>query len=385
MKKETIICHDRQDFIMENEPVAFPIFQTSTYKFSTVQQLVNYLIGEKGYYLYSRYENPTIELIEGKLAALEKAEDAVVFSSGMAAITLSILSFINNKDEILCCSDIYGMSYEFFKNWLPRFGARVNFFSSREVHLLSEKVSENIKVIYFETPTNPLNNVIDISVVSQIAEKYGIKVIVDNTFATPIFQNPIEHGASLVIHSGTKYLSGHSDLLCGVVCGSKEDIKKIKETRKVFGSCLSAIDAFLLNRGLKTLSIRVNKQAENAMKIAMFLREHPNIEKVYYPGLQDDENHQLAKKQMKGFGAMIAFDVKDGFEAAKKLIDNLKIIVHASSLGGTETLISMPILTSHARCSEEELKLAGVSDKTVRLSVGIEDADDLIEDLKKSL
>lgn len=385
MKKETIICHDRQDFIMENEPVAFPIFQTSTYKFSTVQQLVNYLIGEKGYYLYSRYENPTIELIEGKLAALEKTEDAAVFSSGMAAITLSILSFINNKDEILCCSDIYGMSYEFFKNWLPRFGARVNFFSSREVHHISEKVSENVKLIYFETPTNPLNNVIDISVVSQIAKEYGIKVIVDNTFATPIFQNPIEHGASLVIHSGTKYLSGHSDLLCGVVCGSREDIKKIKETRKVFGSCLSAIDAFLLNRGLKTLSIRVNKQAENAMKIAMFLREHPNIEKVYYPGLQDDANHQLAKKQMKGFGAMIAFDVKDGFEAAKKLIDNLKIIVHASSLGGTETLISMPILTSHVRCSEEELKLAGVSDKTVRLSVGIEDADDLIEDLKKSL
>jgi cystathionine beta-lyase/cystathionine gamma-synthase len=334
--------------------------------------------------MYTRDGNPTLATAERKIAALEGAEDAVVTSAGMAAISSTLLSVVQKGDEIISTAQVYGGSYRLMRDIFPRFGIVVRQVES-SLEGIEKLVSPRTKCLYVETPTNPTIYLVDLRKAAAFAKKHGLVSIVDNTFATPLLQNPIEYGFDLVVHSVTKGLAGHSDLLGGVAAGSREHIARVRKMVSYFGGVMDPEVAFLLMRGIKTLGVRLEQQCQTAVRLAKFLEKHPKVARVHYPGLKSHPDHALAKRQMRGFGSMIAFDLKGGLAAAHRFADRVRLFLLAASLGGVESLIILPIYGSHFRMSPEELRRAGVTPGTIRMSVGLEDPQDLLDDLQQAL
>lgn len=365
-------------------PVNSGIVRSTNFTLSSTEELKRWAEGRSKAFMYTREGNPTLATAERKIAALERAEDAVVTSSGMAAISSTLLSFLGNGDEIISSAQVYGGAYRLMRDIFPRFGMTPRF-TDASLDRLETLLSPKTKCLYVETPTNPTLFLVDLRKAAAFARKHHLISIVDNTFATPILQNPIDFGFDLVVHSVTKGLSGHSDIIGGVVAGKAEYVAGVRHMVACFGGCMDPDVAFLLMRGIKTLGVRVNRQCETALRVAKFLQKHPRVERVHYPGLPSHPDHQLAKKQMRGFGSMLAFDVKGGLPAARRFCDRVKIFLLAASLGGVESLVILPIYSSHFRMSPDELRRAGVQPGTVRVSIGLEDGEDLIEDLQQAL
>ncbi len=365
--------------------VVYPIYQTSTFAVEKSDDYQKFIDEVEDFYIYSRYGNPTVREVERRLALVENADDAILFSSGMSAITTTILSFVESGDDIISLSSIYGVTFRFLRDHLPKFGVNVKFVDVDEVEDIKKFITNRTKLIYFETPINPTTRVIDIKKIVNIAKERDIITIIDNTFATPVNQNPILLGVDIVLHSATKYLSGHSDLILGCVMSSKDKIERIRKVKNVLGGNPDPHQAFLLGRSLKTLELRVKKQNENALKLAQFLSTRENVKRTFYPGLTSHPDHDIAKSQMRGFGGMLTFEINGKLEDAKKFCDSLKIALNATSLGSVETLVSIPVLTSHIKMSQEELKKAGISESMVRVSVGIENIEDLLWDFEQAL
>ena len=381
----TQVVHAGEERASAFGAVGTPIIQSSTFVFDDNQDLENYLAGDADRHLYTRWSNPTVEVAEAKLAAIEGAEGALAFSSGMAAISAAVLSYVRKGDRILALNSIYGGTYEFFSKICPTWGIEVTWAAADELASAVASSDPLPRLVYFESPTNPNLRVVDIEAVTKAARKRGIPVIMDNTFATPILQKPIALGVDLAVHSGTKYLAGHSDLVCGLVAGSSDQLEKVFEFRKLLGGVLNAGSAALLVRGMKTLELRVERQCHNAEKLADFLSGHPAVEQVHYPGLAADVYHQIAIKQMKAFTGMLAFTVRGGLEAARRVTDRLKLVLYAPSLGGVESVASLPVRTSHLHYTPEDLKRAGITEGMIRISCGIEASGDLIADLGQAL
>ncbi len=367
------------------DAVGTPIIQSSTFAFKNNAELEAYLAGDIDRHLYGRWSNPTVSAAEAKLAALECAEGALAFSSGMAAISCTVLSYVQSGQSVLALDSIYGATYELLAQLFPRWGIGVTWGTAEGLAERVARAEPKPDLVFFESPTNPQLKVVDIAAVTAAARRRGIPVVMDNTFATPILQRPLELGVDVVVHSATKYLAGHSDVLCGMAAGSKERLKEIWNMRKLLGGVINAGSAALLIRGMKTLEVRVRRQCDNALAVAKSLEKHPRVERVYYPGLESDPYHKLAGSQMSGFTGMLAFSVKGGLEEARRVTDRLKLILYASSLGGVESVASLPVRTSHIRYSPEDLVKAGVTPGMIRLSCGVESADDLVLDLQTAL
>ncbi|MGB8656300.1 MAG: aminotransferase class I/II-fold pyridoxal phosphate-dependent enzyme [Candidatus Zixiibacteriota bacterium] len=384
-KFSTLAIHAGEEKGASFGAVTTPIYQTSTFAFKNTAEVMEFQEGDSSKYLYSRYGNPTLRVVEEKMAVLEGGEAALVLSSGMAAVSTIALTMVSKGEEIISTEPVYGGTYHLFKDLFPQLGIKVHFIGTEEIDRAKSLVSERTKLFFCETPTNPNLKIADIKKLVEIARGRKVPVAVDNTFATPYNQSPLSLGADFVVHSGTKYLGGHSDLVAGVIVGPKRIIDKARETMKLLGGCIDPFGAFLLLRGLKTLSIRVERHNHNALKVAEFLSGHDQVNRVFYPGLSTHAQHNLARGQMKGFGGMVCFEVKGGLESATKVIDSLNLFINATSLGGVESLASLPVLTSHFGFEEEELGRADVTPGMIRLSCGIEDADDLVEDLRQAL
>jgi len=365
--------------------VTKPIYQTSTFAFKNTAELIEFQKGDPNKYLYTRYGNPTLRAVEEKMAVLEGGEAGLVVSSGMAAVSTIAMTLVSSGEEIISTEPVYGGTYHLFKHAFPKLNIKVHFVVPEEIEQAKDLLNSKTRLFFCETPTNPNLKVADIKRFVNIARKEKIPVVVDNTFATPYNQRPLTLGANFVVHSGTKYLAGHSDVVSGVIVGKKKIIDQARETMKVFGCCIDPLGAFLLLRGLKTLAIRVEKQNQNATKVASFLSKHKKVGKVFYPGLSNHSQHGLAKRQMQGFGGMLCFEVKGDLKSAIKVMDGFKLFINATSLGGVESLASIPVLTSHYGFNQRELEKAGVIPGMIRLSCGIEDSDDLVEDLRQAL
>lgn len=365
--------------------VVTPIYQTSTFFFPTQDPSTWEGKVPDGSYIYTRWGNPTIRATEDKLAALEGSEKGLLFSSGMAAITSAILTFVGKGDHIISVEDIYGGTFSFMRSELPRLGVDVTFVDSVDPEAIPKAIKANTKLIYLESPTNPLLKLVDIRAAAKVAKEQGVKSMIDSTFATPINQRPIDMGVDLVAHSCTKYLNGHSDLIAGVVLGTETDIEAISKKRILYGGSMDPLGAFLLIRGLKTLAVRMERHNRNGQEIAQFLESHPQVERVHYPGLDSHPQHRLAVEQMSSFGGMISFEVRGGRKAAENALRSFEVIKRATSLGGVDSLASMPLNSSHSSLTPQERQRLGIKDQLIRLSLGIEDAEDLKQDLDRAL
>ena len=381
----TRCVHSGEDRHGQSAPLTTPIAQTSVFVVPRVEDLRRYAKGDSDMYLYSRYGNPTVTAAEEKIAALEGAEAAIATSSGMAAELIAVLATCRAGDEIVSMLDVYGGTVKLFEQVLPRCGIKVRFVPYHDIKNVTRYFSRETRMLFLESPTNPTLRCVDLAALCDLGRKRKACVVVDNTFATPVLQKPLELGADIVIHSATKYLGGHSDLTAGVLAGSKKWMDAARPMMILTGSCLDPGCAYLLLRGLKTLDVRVERACRNAARIAEMLRQHSRVARVYYPGLPDNESHEIARRQMKDFGMMVSFDLRGVGRAAERFIDNLKLWYLAASLGGVESTVSYPVLTSHTGLSAKQLNLLGVSPATVRLSVGIEDSGDLIADLEQAL
>jgi cystathionine beta-lyase/cystathionine gamma-synthase len=372
-------------------PVATPIIQTSTYRFADSTDAVRYARGDRDVYVYTRYHNPTVHEAEEKLALIMGAEKALLFSSGMAAITSAILAIVKAGDEIVSTSALYGGTYRFFRDILPNHQIAVRYIDPAAIEDLPSMVTSRTRLVYLETPTNPTLGIVDIRALvaaTRKAEKNAgrpIAIMADNTFATSLNQDPFALGADIVVESATKYLGGHTDIMAGVVGGKKEYIDLVHTQLKYYGGCADPFAAYLLVRSLKTFELRVQRQTENAFALARFLEGHKNVLRVLYPGLPSHPQHGIAKKQMAGFGGMVTIEVKNGVEGAVKVCDALQIAVNAMSLGGVETLVSIPVYSSHVNMTDAELKTQGVTPGMIRISVGIEGIEDLKADFDQAL
>ncbi len=363
-----------------------PLYNHSTFAFATTKDLLDVVEGRKPGNLYTRYGlNPTIKAAEEKLAALEYGETALVFGSGMAAEAATFLTYAHNDDEIICIGDVYGGTFELLQKLFPTLGIKTTFMLGSEIDSLEDLINSKTKMIFFETPTNPNIEIIDIEYIVKTAHNHDVLVVVDNTFASPFNQNPLNLHADLVIHSTTKYLGGHSDLTGGVVIGPKNIVEPIGLWRKGLGQIMAPDVAYLLLRSLRTLAVRVERQNKTAMSIAQALQKHPKITSVKYPGLDTFPGHSLAKRQMNGFGGMVSFEIAGNRKAAEKFVDSVKLFSIAPSLGGIESLITQPVTTTHHDLSPEERARRGISDSLVRISCGLEDEKDLIDDLEQAL
>jgi cystathionine beta-lyase/cystathionine gamma-synthase len=365
--------------------VITPIFQTSTYFFPTEDPKTWEGEVPDGTYIYLRYGNPTERAVTDKLARMEGAEKGMLFSSGMAAISTTLLTYLSKGDHIVSVEDIYGGSFNLMHNTFPRMGIDVSLVDSTDTQQIVDSIDDGTKIVYLESPTNPLLKITDIPEVVKVAHDAGVRVIIDNTFATPVNQNPIEMGVDLVIHSCTKFLNGHSDVLAGAVVGTSDDMEAIWNQRIVFGGSPDPVAAFLLLRGMRTLVLRMKKHSENGMAMAEFLEDHPRVDGVYYPGLKSNPQYSLAKKMLRDFGGMASFNVKGSRQDAEKVLRSFELFAMATSLGGVESLASMPLNSSHFALSPEDRARMGIRDQLIRLSVGIEDIEDLKEDMDKAL
>jgi len=365
--------------------VVQPIVQGVSQAYADVDDWNDVALGKRPGHIYGRNTNPTVEVFEQKLAALEGAEAATSFSTGMAAISNTLSTLLKPGDRVVSIKESYGGTTKVFSEFLPPWGAEVMLCDTDDQAQIEAEIARGCKVLYLESPTNPTLKVLDLARLASAGKKVGATVVVDNTFATPINQNPLRLGADLVIHSATKYLGGHSDVLGGVVCGSRELVQRVFHFREINGASLQPFAAYLLLRGMKTLQLRVQRQNENALAVARFLEDHPRVTGVFYPGLVSHPMHAVAKEQMRGFGGMLAFAVDGGFDAVRKVLHRLQLAHLAASLGAVETLAAPPRTSSHVECTAEEREAMGVPESLVRYSVGIEDTADLIADLDQAL
>lgn len=378
MKFNTKVIHGGQQHEPSTGAVMPPIFQTSTYAQSSP--------GKHKGYEYSRTANPTRTALENSLASIENGQFGLAFGSGLAAMD-AVIKLLNPGDEVISTNDLYGGSYRIFTKIFQKYGIKFHFVGMQDVKAIEEKINANTKLIWVETPTNPMMNIIDIQAVSEIAKKHQVLLAVDNTFATPYLQQPLDLGADIVMHSATKYLGGHSDVVMGaLVVKDKELADKLYFIQNASGAVCGPMDSFLVLRGIKTLALRMQRHCENGKAVAEYLKTNPNVDKVYWSGFESHPNHQIAKKQMKDFGGMISFTIKgNDFDKTIKTLERLKVFTLAESLGGVESLVGHPASMTHASIPKEEREKTGVVDSLIRLSVGIEDSEDLIADLKQAL
>ena len=378
MKFATKTIHAGQKPDKSTGAIMTPIYQTSTY----IQESP----GKHNGYEYSRTGNPTRSALERNIAGLESGKYGLCFGSGLAAID-AIIKLLNPGDEVISTNDLYGGSYRIFTKIFAKYNIKFHFVDMSDLNNISKLISSKTKMLWTETPTNPMLNIVDISALSKVAKKHDLIFVVDNTFATPYLQRPIEHGADIVMHSLTKYMGGHSDVVMGaIVCNDDDIAEKLYFIQNSCGAVPGPMDSFLVLRGIKTLHVRMQRHCDNAKEIAKFLNNHPKIQTVYYPGLTTHKNHEIAKLQMKDFGGMMSFSLKgDSLDDAIKIVSNTHFFTLAESLGGVESLCGHPATMTHAAIPKEERLKSGVTDSLIRLSVGIEDVDDLIYDLKSSL
>jgi methionine-gamma-lyase len=384
MKFRTLSIHAGQQPDPSTGALATPVYFTSTFSYGTAEEGQARFSGQNPGYIYSRFANPTTAALEQKLAALEGADEALVVASGMAAVSAIMYALTNAGDEVAFIDPVYGGTDAFLRNTLTRAGVTLSRYSSDKD--FAERVKPNTKVVLFEPITNPTLKVIDTRIVVEAARKVGALVICDNTFLTPYLFRPLEIGADIVMHSGTKYLSGHGDIIAGIVAGRSELMQRIRTVAlKHIGSPIGPQEAYLLQRGVKTLTLRMDAHIENARKVADFLAAHPKVAKVYYPGHASHPGHQAIADTATGFGGMVAVDIEGGFAKAAVFLNNLQLFAQAVSLGDVESLACHPASTTHAAMTAEDRQRAGVTENLVRLSIGVEDADDLIADLAQAL
>ena len=366
----------------KNGPLATPIYQTSTFEVTDNDQQVRATDTDM---FYTRYGNPTHTVVESTIAKLEGADAALLFASGMGAITTSILALLKSGDHVVAQRDIYGGASKFFTQWLPKLGIETTLVDTVEYEQHERAIRPNTKILYLESPTNPTVRIVDLHKTAALAKKHGLISMIDSTFATPINQRPVEFGIDLIMHSGTKYFGGHSDLISGIVAGRQDLIDRIRQTRTTLGGVMDPHAAWLLLRGIKTLAVRVQRQNESAFRIAQFLAQHSKVRRVHYPFLEGHPQRAVAMEQMSGGGGMLSFEVEGSGEDAKRMTEALHLFTLAPSLGGVDSLVSIPVLTSHAMISPDQRQKMGVTEQLIRLSVGIENADDLIADLEHAL
>jgi cystathionine beta-lyase/cystathionine gamma-synthase len=386
MKEATRLIHAGEGTDTGATPsLTTPIYETSTFVFESVADVIKYQQGKLNGYLYSRYENPTVVAVEKKLAAVDGAEQSLLFSSGMAAISTALLTVLKAGDEVVCCSAIYGGTFHILEDLLPKLGIEKRFVPIDAFANLASVIGPKTKLVWFESPINPTLRCIDVRSVAAACKKAGVLSAIDNTFASPINQPVLSMGIDLSMQSCTKYLNGHSDVTGGVLSGSNAVMAPIARMRRLLGGIIDPQPAFALGRGMKTMPLRVAQHNANALAVARYLEQHPAIARVYHPGLEGHPDHRIAKAQMNGFGGMVTIDLKGGQDAAFRAFDKLKVIKRAASLGGVESICSLPILTSQYGLTDEELVKAGVTKGMIRISIGLEDVQDLIEDLDQAI
>jgi cystathionine beta-lyase/cystathionine gamma-synthase len=369
-------------------PLTTPIYETTTFVFDNADEVRRYNEGTSARYLYSRYENPTVRALEEKLAAADGADAALAFSSGMAATSTLLLALLRAGDEVVCSAAVYGGTFHLIEDLLPRFGIVPRFVSADDLRqpeaVLAGTGGGRPRLLWFESPTNPTLRCFDVAQVARACRSASVVSVVDNTFASPVNQRPIGLGVDVVMQSASKYLGGHSDVTAGVVTGSRAVLREIEMVRRKLGGVLDPQPAYLLGRSLKTLAVRMARHNETALAVAVALESHPHVARLFYPGLASHPDHELARAQMQGFGGMICVDLKGGELAACRAYDRLNVIKRAASLGGTESVCSLPMLTSQWGHTDEQLASAGITKGMVRVSIGLEDAEDLIADLRQA-
>jgi cystathionine beta-lyase/cystathionine gamma-synthase len=379
---ETKTVRGAADLDRKNGPLATPIFQTSTFEVTDNDEQLRATHTD---HFYTRYGNPTNTVAEETVAELEGVDAAQTFASGMGAITTTIMALLKAGDHIVAQRDIYGGTTKFLSQWLPKFGIETTLVDTTDYEQHERAIRPNTKLLYLESPTNPTLRVVDLKKVAALAKQHKLLSMIDATFGTPMNQHPAQFGIDLVMHSGTKYLGGHTDLICGVVAGRREFIEKIHSTRTTLGNCMDPHASWMLVRGLKTLAVRVARQNENALRVAEFLAQHAKVRNVHYPFLKSHPQYAVARTQMTGGGGMVSFEVEGTGEDARRASESMRLFTLAPSLGGVESLVSIPVLTSHAMIERAQREKMGVTEQMIRLSVGIENADDLIADLEQAL
>jgi cystathionine beta-lyase/cystathionine gamma-synthase len=379
---ETKAVRGAAELEKKNGPMATPIYQTSTFEVSDNDEQLRATDTD---HFYTRYGNPTNTVAEKTIAALEGTEAALTFASGMGAITTTMMALLKSGDHIVAQRDIYGGANKFLSQWLPKMGIETTFVDTTKYEQHERAIRPNTKLLYLESPTNPTLRIVDLKTVAGIATERGLLSMIDATFGTPVNQHPVGYGIDLIMHSGTKYLAGHSDLICGVVAGRLKLLEKIWATRTTLGNCMDPHASWMLVRGLKTLAVRVARQNENAMRVAEFLSDHAKVRSVNYPFLKRHPQYEIARRQMSGGGGMVSFEIEGSGEDARRVSEAMRLFTLAPSLGSVESLVSIPVLTSHAMVPAEERAKMGVTEQLIRLSVGIENADDLIADLEQAL
>jgi len=386
MKPATDLIHAGERIDTGATPsLTVPIYETSTFVFDSVADVIKYQEGKLNGYLYSRYENPTVVAVEAKVAAVDGAEAALLFSSGMAAISTALLTLLEPGDEVLCSAAIYGGTFHVIEDLMAKFGVERRFITLEQLADLATVIGPQTRMVWFESPINPTLRCVDVRKVAAACKKAGVLSVIDNTFASALNQPVLSMGIDLSMQSATKYLNGHSDVTGGALSGAKAMIAPLAKARRLLGGIMDPLPAFALGRGMKTMPLRVAQHNANALVIAQHLEHHPALDRVYYPGLASHPDYGIAVGQMSGFGGVVTIDVKGGREAAFRVFDKLTVIKRAASLGGVESICSLPILTSQYGLTDEELVAAGVSKGMIRMSIGLEDASDLIADLEQAL
>ena len=384
-KSTQSIWGGEQEHELYERSTQVPVVHSVSFAYEDIDTWHKVALGEEPGHIYSRNTNPTVRAFEDKVKVLEGAQAATSFSSGMAAISNTLATFLKPGDRVVSIKDSYGGTNVIFNEFLPPLGIEVALCATGDYEELETQIDKGCTLLYLETPTNPTIKIVDIKRLSAKAHSVGALVVVDNTFATPINQLPLELGADIVLHSASKYLGGHADALGGVICASKELVQQVYHYREINGATLAPMDAYSLLRGMKTLKLRVERQNDNAMAVARYLESHPMVEQVNYPGLESHAGHDIAKQQMSGFGGMLSFSVHGGLDAIKKFLPRLNYAHMAANLGCVETVVGPPVTTSHVECTAQERAAAGIPEGLVRYSTGIEDIEDLINDLEQAL
>lgn len=383
--RDTDIIHAGEGIPAAATPVTTPIYSATTFAFPSAAELERFQQGDSDHFIYTRYANPTVQGVEAKIAAAEGGDAALITGSGMAATSTALFGLLGAGDEVLCASSIYGGTLQVLTTFLAKFGITTRFVSLADLAHVGSFIGPATKVVWFESPTNPTLRCVDIAAVAAACKAKGVTSIVDNTFASPINQQPLLMGADLVMHSATKFLNGHSDVTAGALVGSAGMIERLHPARKLLGGILEPASAYALGRGIKTLAVRIARQNATAHTVVAWLEQQPAVSRVFYPGLASHPDHAIAKKQMSGFGGMICFELAAGYDGAVRTFDRLELFQRAASLGGVESLCSLPVLTSQYGLTDAQLADAGVTRGMLRLSIGLESAEDLIADLQHAL
>lgn len=374
-----------EEHLFSEGAICLPVFNSVTFGYDDMNEWFDVALGKKKGHIYSRNTNPTVRPLEEKIRIMDGGEEATSFSTGMAAISNTLFTLLKPGERVVAIKDTYGGSNKVFIEFLPRLEVEVCMCDTSDFDAIETEVRKGCKVLYLETPTNPTLKIVDIERLAKVAHEHGAIVVVDNTFATPINQRPLALGADLVVYSATKYLNGHSDVMGGLVVGKKALVDQIFHYREITGATLHPQSAYMILRGMKTLELRIQRHNENAMRVATYLAQHPKVDQVFYPGLETHQNHDIAKKQMRGFGGMLSFSLKGGWESVVTVLEHLKLAHKAASLGSVGTLVGPPRTTSHVELTEKERANAGIPESLIRYSAGIENGDDLIADLEQAL